>query len=230
MSDVGLRQVGEFTPQRPLVRTVKNPIDKATIVSIYPKGFIEWKPTIQPDKYELAPGSFAEPAVLVVGSPSWWRDVGEDQPLIEIPVSATALANSLITDYCNGLLGSNVADSMPGMFYVNGEFNQFEVKTRFKKALEEANTKQRNWYSIIVKLADSLWARSNGNPLAIWDVMRVAARELGMEKPWLRDYQITEMVKCFACGSLRDPAYPVCPSCKAIDPNHPLAKELKFAQ
>jgi uncharacterized OB-fold protein len=30
------------------------------------------------------------------------------------------------------------------------------------------------------------------------------------------DYQATQVIRCVACGSLRNPAYPVCPTCKAV--------------
>jgi uncharacterized OB-fold protein len=38
-----------------------------------------------------------------------------------------------------------------------------------------------------------------------------------------------ELIRCNACGNLRNPQYPVCPTCKNVDMSHPLAKELKFA-
>lgn len=119
---------------------------------------------------------------------------------------------------------------MPGLFFVLGEHNVLDIKTNYKKKLEEMNEKQNNWYRILVKIADSLWARTSGNPLAIWDEMRLAARALNLnDKPWLKDFQTMQQVPCKACGSLKNPTYPVCPMCKAIDQDNPLAKDLKFA-
>ena len=228
-----LRQVGEFIDfnQRQLIRSPKNPIDKTTIVSIFPKEINEVKYTIEPGKFHIDVGSFDSPAILVVGSSSWWRDIDVDQPMLEIPVSSIQIANSIISDYCNGLLGCDMGAAMPGMFFVPGELTKFEILQKYKTKLAEVKEKQNNWYRILVRIADSLWARANGNPLVISNEMRLGAIELGLnDKPWVKDLQSVQMTSCPACGSLRNPQFPVCPSCKAVDMTHPLAKDLKFAQ
>lgn len=226
------RQVGEFIDfsKRPLIKSPKNPIDKSTIVSIYPKDINEVKHTIEPGKFHIPAGSYEDPAILVVGTSSWWRDIDVEQPMIEIPVSSIQIADSIIKDYCNGLLGCNMSDAMPGMFFIPGEATVFEIKAKYKERLAEAKHKQNNWYRILVALADSLWARSNGNPIVISNEMKMGAESLGLrDKDWLKDHQAVDLVKCSACGNNRDPRYPVCPACKAIDREHPLAKDLKFA-
>lgn len=215
---------------RRLIRSIKNPMDKCTVVSIFPKDINEIKYTIEPGKFHIPSGTFEEPSILVVGSSSWWKDIDIDQPMLEIPVSSIQVADSLIKDYCNGMLGCNMADMMPGLFFVLGEHNTMEIKMKYKTKLQEVKDKQNNWYKILVRLADSLWARSNGNPLVICDDMRLAARSLNFnDKAWLKDFQIAELVRCKACGSMRNPLYPICPSCKSIDNDHPEAKNLKFA-
>lgn len=230
----GLKQVGEFSSQylnkRHLIRAPKNPMDKCTIVSIFPKDIYEDKVTIEPAKFHIPAGTYEKPSILVVGSSSWWREIDLDQPMLEIPNSSIQIANSIINDYCNGMLGCDMNASMPGLFFVLGEQTLAKIRAEYKTKLDEVKAKQDNWYRVLVKLADSLWARANGNPLVIWDEMRLAARSLGLDtKPWLKDYILSEMIKCFACGGLRNPEFPVCPTCRAIDPNHPLAKDLKFA-
>lgn len=215
---------------RRLIRSHKNPMDKCTIVSIFPKEINEKKETIEPGRFHIEPGTFEEPAILVVGSSSWWKDIDVDQPMLEIPTGSIQIADSIIKDYCNGMIGCNMADSMPGLFFVLGENNRMEIKTKYKEKLNEINARQINWYKILVRLADSLWARSNGNPLVICDDMRLAARSLNFnEKPWLKDFVMAEKVPCKACGTLKNPDYPVCQTCKAVDMTHPLAKELKFS-
>lgn len=229
-----LRQVGEFIApllnSRRLIRATKNPMDRCTIVSIFPKDIDEVKYTIEPGKFFIKAGTFENPSILVVGSSSWWKDIDIDQPMLEIPVSSIQVADSVIKDYCNGMLGCNMADCMPGLFFVLGEQTVMEIKMKYKDKLKEVKDKQDNWYKILVRLADSLWARSNGNPLVICDEMRLAARSLNFsEKPWLRDFQIAELIRCAFCGGIRNALYPICPTCKAIDPSHPLSKEVKFA-
>ena len=91
---------------------------------------------------------------------------------------------------------------------------------------------QKKWFQELVRLADILWSRSNGNPLSISDDARLACKELNLQnKPWLGDMQQMELVRCIACGSLRNPAYPICQTCKAIVDKEK-AKELglTFAQ
>jgi len=205
-------------------------MDQCTIVSIFPKEIEETKHTIEPGKFKIPAGTFEDPAILVVGSSSWWKDIDVDQPMLEIPVSSIQIADSVIKDYCNGMLGCNMGDAMPGLFFVLGKNTSMEIKMKYKKILDEVNTKQTNWYRILVRLADSLWSRTAGNPLAIWDEMRLAARSLNLnDKPWLKDFVMAEQVKCKACGALKNPTYPVCSACRAIDPDNPLSKELKFA-
>jgi hypothetical protein len=215
---------------RRLIRSQKNPMDRCTIVSIFPKEIDETKHTIEPGKFHIPAGTFEEPAILIVGSSSWWKDIDVDQPMLEIPISSIQIADSVIKDYCNGMLGCNMSDSMPGLFFVLGEHSVMDIKMKYTKKLVETKTKQDNWYKILVRLADSLWSRTAGNPLAIWDEMRLAARSLNLnDKPWLKDYQIAELVRCKACGGMKNPEYPICPSCKSVDMTHPMAKELKFA-
>lgn len=212
--------------KRRTVRAPSNPMDKSTVVSIFGKHIVETKHTIQPGVFELKPGSYLTPSVLVVGPSSWWKDIDENQPLLEIPHSSIIVADSIVKDYCNGILACDMAENMPGLFYIPGSWTSDEIKKNHKAELDEANRKQRNWFLALVRMADALWARSAGNPLAISDDMKLAARELNfVNKEWLKDSQVAELVRCPACGHLKNPAYPVCSNCKAIsDPAK--AKEL----
>lgn len=231
MSNVGNRQVGEFIHSRPMIRSVRNPMDKSTIVSIYPKEIYDVKETIQPGRFVIPAGTYDNPSIYVVGPSSWWRDIDIEQPMLEIPVSATQIAHSLISDFVNGMLGCDMGSAMPGLFFVDGERELEEIRSKYAIRLAEAKVKQENWFRVLVKLADSLWARGGGNPLVIWDEMRLAAKELGMEtKPWIKDYLAIQMVRCFACGALRNPEFPICANCKNIDMQHPRAKEIQLAK
>lgn len=238
-----MSQVGQFpgfqAMNRRTIRGPINPLDKATVVSIYPKEIDERKHTIQPGRFVIPPGSFENPALLIVGPSSWWREIDEEQPLLEIPVSSIQIADSVVRDYCNGIFCCDMSASMPGLFYVAGaKINEKGepllietldwVKKEYKSQLLAAKTRQQTFYSTLVKAADSLWARSNGNPLTISDDMRMAARELGLSstKDWMKDFQMVEMVRCKACGSLKNPLYPICATCHFPDPDHPMTKQL----
>src|SRR5262245_7486613 len=183
MSGAGM--VGAFPGmdwKRRAIRAPVNEFDKSTVVSICPKELNDRKPTIQPGHFILGPGSLEHPSVLVVGPSSWWRDVDVDQPLLEIPVSSIQIAESVVRYWCNGIIASNMSDTMPGYFYVPGEFTSESIKKEKAHLLKAAQEKQHRWFTLLVKMADSLWARSNGNPLAISDDMRLAARELNLHE------------------------------------------------
>jgi hypothetical protein len=217
---------------RRTVRSEPNPMDKCTVVSIFPKEIIEVKHTIQPGTYRIPPGTYEKPATLTVGSASWWKETHPDEPLLEIINSSIQVANSVVNDYCNGFICCDMNERMPGLFFIQGEHNAAYVKTNHKNLLDLYNQRQRNWYAEVVKMADVLWSRTNGNPLAIPNDARLAARELNLlNKPWMADAQTMELVKCIACGSLRDNNFPVCGNCKAvIDPEKAKTLNLKFIQ
>lgn len=224
--------VGQFPGikelRRRTVRQPVNPMDRATVVSIYPKEFTEVKHTIEPGRFSFQAGSYERPFLLVVGPSSWWREIDEEQPLLEIPVSSIQIADSIVKDYCNGVLGCNMGDSMPGLFYIPGEHTFQSLKKSYQHELDKAAAKQKKFYSTLVMLADALWARSQGNPLAISDDMRLAARELNLTetKDWMRDFKMIDMVRCKACGALKNPEFPICATCRFPDPDHPMTKQL----
>jgi len=211
---------------RRTVRAETNPLDVSTIVSILPKEIDEKKCTIQPGRFIIPPGTFDKPALLTIGPSSWWKEISDEEPLLEIPISSIVVANSVVQDYCNGIYSCNMGDSMPGLFFLPGRWNRNELMKEKKSMLDMALIKQLNWYKSLVKIADTLWARTNGNPLSISDDMRLAAKELNLDggKEWTKDSQTMELVRCKACGSLKNPAFPICSSCKAIDDPEKAAK------
>lgn len=223
----GFQQTG-----RRAIRAPVNPMDKSTVVSILPKAISETKSTMQPGLFQLPPGSLENPSILVVGTSSWWRDIDENQPLLEIPVSSVQVADSIVRDYCNGLLACNMGDQMPGLFYLPGEYTVEKIRKDHPALLPEAAARQKKWFLELVRIADILWSRSNGNPLSISDDARLACKELNIHgKPWLGDLQTAELVRCIACGALRNAQFPICQACKAIaDPELAKKLNLTFAQ
>jgi hypothetical protein len=217
-----------FNKNRRTIRGPVNEMDKSTIISIFPRAVHEVKPTIQPGVFDIPAGTFIKPATLTVGTSSWWREIDENQPLLEIPISSVQVADSVVRDYCNGLLGFRSDDMMPGLFYLPGVWTAEKVQKEHAGLLQKYNIYQRKWFMELIRIADILWARSNFNPLAISDDARLACNELGIkEKAWLKDFQSMEMVACKACGNPRNPLFPVCPVCHAIsDPE--LAKKLNI--
>lgn len=202
---------------RMAIRSEPNPYDRATIFSIYPREVIDdTKITIQPNIFIIPAGTYDNPGRLIVEPASWWRDIDPEQPLLEIPVPSIQLADSIVRDKVSHRLGASIGEAQPGLFYLPGEITVAELKSKYQLLLDKANARQLNWYQSLVKMADALWARTNGNPLSIDDSMRLAAKEMHLERPWLSTFRHVEMTPCIACGTLRNPTFPICPHCKNV--------------
>lgn len=221
---------GLLLAKRQTIRHYINENDKSTVVSIFPMDIDEKKSTIQPGRFLIPAGHPTSPSLLVVGGASWWREMNPDEPLIEIPQYSSIVAEAVVTDYCSGMLGYAHGEKDCGLFWVNGAITAKDLEGKLKPVLEAAIRRQHAWYVELIKQADNLWARTNGNPLAIPDLMRLACKELQLDRAWLKDFENINKVNCKACGNLVNPAYPVCPVCRAVS-NPELAKELgiKFA-
>jgi hypothetical protein len=230
--------------QRKAIRSEPNPLDKSTIVSIYPKEVDEKKWTIQPGRFIIPKGSIENPSLIVIGSSSWWRDFDPGQPLVEIPQSSISVADAVVTDYCNGLLGYVKSDSQPGLFWVPGEFTSiidlkkadfsrlFGLGITGQTLFDRAVLYQENYWKRLIKIADIGWAKTNGSPYVINDDMRTAAEHLGFkDKAWMKDMQMLAQVNCPMCGTPRNPNYPMCANCKAVlDPEKAKALGIQFAK
>lgn len=199
-----------------LIRGPVNPADLATIFSIYPQEVVEVKHTVMPSIYRIPSGTKDNPSRLVVGTGSWWRQLNPDEPLLEIPCGATQIAGAVVDDYNSSRIGVNVGNAVPGLFYLPGNISVDVLRKDFTAELVKAVDKQLNWFKELVRMGDSLWARTNGNPISIDDTMKLAAKELGQQREWLRVTQRMDMIACVACGNLRNPTYPICPHCKAV--------------
>lgn len=199
-----------------LRRAEPNPMDKCTIVSIYPQAITENKPTLTPRTYTIGAGSYDNPAVLTIGSASWWSDLVPEQEPIEVTVNSIVIAESFVQDFVNGMVGFNGIECMPGLFVVLGEHDVASIKKNHKDKLDRALRSQRAWFTELVRLADIDWSRTNGNPLVISAQAKMAAEFLQLDKTWMRDFSQLKKVNCIACGELRDPAYPICRHCHHV--------------
>lgn len=213
-----------FAQKKRVIRSEPNEYDKATVVSIYPKDVSDVKHTIFPGTFEIKAGSVDKPTILILGPSSWFRDMGDDQPSVEIPNNAVQVAASFVTDYCNGLLMYDKAAG-PGLFFIPGLWTLKDIQEKFKKEFMNAVTRQNAWYKRLLDLADHGWAVTNGSPKAISDLMRLAATELGQtNRDWMKSTILENLIKCVACGSLRNPDFPICGTCNRIVDSK-LAKE-----
>lgn len=212
------------------LRMEPNPLDKATIVSVFPKDIYDFKPMVFPGLFQIPAAKQDDFQVVTIGPSSWFKEMEEGQPFLEITHSAVAMADSFIKDYC-AQLGCEMGTKMPGLFYLAGRVSKAEVREKYRDKIELAITKQRGFFENLVKIADVMWARTNGNPLGISDDAKLAATYLGLkDKVWLADFRSMELKPCLSCGELVNYNYPVCKHCKAIINKDLAAKlEIKFA-
>lgn len=216
--------------RQPAIRAPIDETDKSTIVSIYPFEVIETKHTLAPLQWKIPGGSYENPSVAIIGPASWFLQPDVEKPPVEISENSKRMAKSVIDDWCSGLLECSLGSAQPGLFFLPGAFTVAQIKSQHKADLDAARDKQRAWYEKLVTKADSLWSQHNGNPIVISELMKHAAQELGFkDKEWLRNFETIQKVTCDACGSLRNPKFPVCPICRAIDTKSPMAGVIKFA-
>lgn len=207
-----------------------NPTDRSTVVSIYHQVIREFRPTCSPGQFVIPPGTRENPTAVIIGPSSWWHATNPDQPPIEVTNSSVQMAESIVRDWANGLLGCQPPNVMPGVFWLPGAHSSKDVIGKFAGELQKAEMKQNRWYEVLINKADGIWNQTGGNPMAITNDMRIAARAMKLDnKDWMQNFTALAQERCGACGTLKDPAYPVCPACHAIDENHPRAKGLKFA-
>lgn len=148
-----------------------------------------------------SPETGEEYAVTPVHGCSSVMDLG-DRRTMEIRLSAQEIAEDLVRE----INGDSGEGSYHGVFVAAGQ-------EPTKEELEEARKKLEVFQIRLVETADLEWERSH-NMMFITDLERRAARELGLEKPWL--YDPKPMADCPACGEKIRPGVAVCRTCGAI--------------
>jgi len=215
-----------------LVPSPKNPLDVSTIISIYPMTFTE-KKAMMPEWYTIEAGSIKQPSFKIVEGASAWADRMADMPMLEIPISSISVAESVIRDWMVGIMEVVLGTAQPGVFFLPGSWDMIKLQTDVH-AIQVFNTvinMQKAWFLKLINIADAMWARSNGNPLVISELQRIAAEHMQMEeKPWMKNFTVTRMTNCPACGTMVQPGYPICSNCKIIvDPEGFKQLNLSFA-
>jgi len=140
-------------------------------------------------------------AVTPVRACTSLMDLG-DKRTMEIRLTAQEIAEDLVRE----INGDSGEGSYHGVFVAAGPEPTNEELADARKKLDEFHRR-------LVEVADLEWERSH-NMMFITDLERRAARELGLEKPWL--YDPKPMADCPACGEKIRPGVAVCRTCGAI--------------
>jgi len=128
-------------------------------------------------------------------------DLG-DKRIMEYRITAREVAEDLARE----LNGDSGEGSFHGVFVAAGE-----VPTEGE--LADARRRLEEFHRRLVAAADLEWERTH-NPMFITDLERRAARQLGLEKPWL--YDSKPLAECPVCAEKIKHGVAVCRSCGAI--------------
>jgi hypothetical protein len=128
-------------------------------------------------------------------------DLG-DKRTMEFRITAREIAD----DIAREINGDSGEGSYHGVFVAAGE-------SPTDGELAEARRKLEEFQRRLVAAADLEWERTK-NPMFITDLERRAARQLGLEKPWL--YDPKPLAECPVCAEKIKPGVAVCRSCGAI--------------
>ena len=128
-------------------------------------------------------------------------DLG-DKRTLEYRITAREIAD----DIAREINGDSGEGSYHGAFVAAGE-------TPTDGELADARRRLEEFHRRLVAAADLEWERTK-NPMFITDLERRAARQLGLEKPWL--YDPKPLADCPVCAEKIKHGVAVCRSCGAI--------------
>jgi hypothetical protein len=128
-------------------------------------------------------------------------DLG-DKRTMEYRITAREIAEDLARE----INGDSGEGSYHGVFVAAGEMPTEAELSDARRLLEEFQRR-------LVAAADLEWERTH-NPMFITDLERRAARQLGLEKPWL--YDPKPLADCPVCAEKIKHGVAVCRSCGAI--------------
>jgi hypothetical protein len=115
-------------------------------------------------------------------------------------------AREIADDIAREINGDSGEGSYHGVFVAAGE-------APTESELAEARRRLEDFQRRLVAAADLEWERTK-NPMFITDLERRAARQLGLEKPWL--YDARPLADCPVCAEKIKHGVAVCRSCGAI--------------
>lgn len=199
--------------------------DIATVVSILPFAVQESKPGLAPGDFFIPPGSPDKPRFFIV-TKAQIRMMDQDFRPFMMDIPKFDVAKDVANSYAVAQIGFS-PESKPGLIAVPGKITSLtQLKKDFNRQYTEAVLHQRNWFEVLVKMADDDWARMPQHK-HINDLQRTAARTLNLEREWLLE-EIHMNAKCPACMSTVSKEAAVCFACKAVL-NEDKYKAIKFA-
>jgi len=181
-------------------------------------------PGLCPGEYPIGPSDGLKPVLLIVKD-GVRAQFNENFKVIDYPVAASIIANSVVADYILSQQLTSVEEK-PALFWVEGIYTQDEFEKKFAAKIKTAQEIQIAWFQKLVKSADDQWQQFHQHKF-ITDLQRSAARFLNFKREWLDD-SADRIVKCPACMTLISKEAAICFACKAIV-NEEKAAKFHFA-
>lgn len=130
--------------------------------------------------------------------------------------SGVQVASAIARDYIVASMHTT-PDGFPGIKSIPGNHTKEKIQEMFGPELAELNETQKRWFQTLVKVADDIWTDPNarGKQQSISDLMRVAAKRLGLNREWITAI-VTDNVECWACGFNIKSSALVCINCKTV--------------
>lgn len=195
---------------------------KATVVSTLPFRSLENKPGLIPAYFEIPAAPKDGIATTTIKDGYVLLAMPLMDTAIKSPVLGENIARSIVEDYISSSLAVSLTPdentgirSVPGMFWVPGDYPEKEVAIRFKDKVELALKETRLWFANLVKMADDDWQKHHLHK-AISDLQRNAVNYLGWEREWNIDPLIQNQNRCWSCKNPFHAGAMVCGTCKAI--------------
>ena len=199
-------------------------MSKATVVTTLPFQIVENKYGLIPFQYIIPKAEKDDIASLVIedGYHLFLIPLSDDKaPPMKVTDLSDTIANGLIQDYTNSCLGvsydplENGAVPIPGMFWVQGEKYDSQIKKEFPQKVAQAKKNTVAWFERLIKLADDDWAKTH-QLKTISDLQRNACNHLGLKREWNFSAFDQKISLCWACKSSVNPLAIICNSCQAI--------------
>lgn len=194
-------------------------MSKSTLVSFSRRDIFEEIPGLACAFYSIpAHEDASRPSLLTVGDSYYYKpDIEGNQDHVFVP--SAQIANGVVTMHITSQLGFR-QDAHPAIFAIEDvEVDEKTLFDKYKKEVNAALAKQKNWFLHLVRMADDDWQIAQRHNM-ISDIQRTAARALGLERPYLLTVEFENIEDCpFCAKSLIKADAPICPNCgRVINP------------
>lgn len=191
----------------------------------------ELKPGLNPAEYRIEASKDGKPSILIVDDAKYTYRALYDSPKINVPVLGQDLVRSIVEDFVSAKLCSVPGQKQPAVFFLEGEWTAETVMKLHKDKVEKYLAMQKEWYIELVKLGDIDWAKKPGSHQMVTGDSKIAAKELGFERPWLLEVPVVQqnaLKVCKGCASEIPQAAIVCKYCQVVQDENAY-KNLKVA-